>query len=805
MIHRISSCLLKRMLGLFLFSSPLLMSGQNSIEGFILSSDDKLPVVGALIRLDSTFLSTSSDMNGHFSFSGLKKPSYQAKISHLSFVQQNILLSPGRNDYSISLSPKFYLADEINITATRVDFKNGSAFTNISREELQSKNLGQDIPYLINNQPSIVVTSDAGNGIGYSGIRLRGNDATRLNVTINGIPVNDAESHQVYWVDLPDLASSIDNIQLQRGLGSSTNGSGAFGGSLNIQTKHFSPTPYGEINSSAGSFNSLKNTVSFGTGLFHNLFSIDGRLSAISSDGYIDRASSDLKSLYLSAGMYQTKQSIRFIMISGKEKTYQAWNGIPQEILDTNRTFNLSGQYFDQNGKEYFYNNQTDNYQQDYYQLLYSRVLTSNVNANIALHYTHGKGYYEEFKNEATPGSYNLEPIIIGDSTISAFNLIRRKWLDNDFYGFTFSFNYENKKWAVNIGGAANRYNGLHYHEIIAAEILPATTFPYEYFRDTANKNDANIFLRANYSVTERIDITVDLQERIVSYSFDGLNPDFTEGRQKISLNFFNPKISVNYRPNSLQRIYGYAGMGHKEPVRDDYLAATSAHRPEVESMNDFEAGYEFRNEKLSLSVNLYHMDYASQLVLTGKINDVGEYIRESVKNSSRSGIETQVGYTLSKKIDAKVNFTFSKNRIENYVEYVDKDDWTQVANTYKNTEIAFSPSLISGGELSYHISKNLIFQFNEKYVGKQYLDNTSASTRQLEAYFLGGLTGKWTIPVKGLQRLEVTMMINNIFDQKYIPSGYTFSYYEGSTRSDYNYYFPQAGRNWMAGIKVVF
>ncbi|MFN8166619.1 MAG: TonB-dependent receptor [Bacteroidia bacterium] len=665
------------------------------------------------------------------------------------------------------------------------------------------KELGPDIPSLLSLQPSVVTTSDAGNGIGYSGIRVRGNDATRLNVTLNGVPVNDAESHQVYWVDLPDLASSVDNIQFQRGLGNSTNGAGAFGSSLNIQTTKFSMQPYGQISSSYGSFNSFKNTVRFGSGIIHQHFSFDGRLSAIQSDGYIDRASSDLKSLYLSGGYYDSKQSLRALIISGKEKTYQAWYGLPKEVLDTNLTFNYAGMYTDNSGNTRYYDNQTDNYQQDYYQLLYSRSFSPSITGNLTLHYTHGKGYYEEFQNKDDLSSYSLENVMIGDSAITNANLIRRKWIDNDFYGATWSVNYQHSKTAINFGGSVNHYRGIHFNELIAGEVLPVDIFPYEYHRDVADKNDADVFIRAGYDITNKLNVTADIQERMVKYSFTGLNVDFSESLQNVSLNFFNPKLTLTYKINPLQRAYLYVGQGHKEPVRDDYLVATSANRPQAESMTDIEAGYEFTSENFSAGINLYDMIYDSQLILTGKINDVGEYIRESVKDSYRRGAEIQLAYKFCRAADIKVNFTMSENKIKNYTEYVDY--YAQLAFNYTNTDISFSPSIISGSEINFHPVKNLDIQLNGKYVGKQYLDNTSSDLRKLDPYFLAGVSSNWKIAIKGGVTLSLTLQVNNLFDKKYISNGYTYNDYSGGQRNDYNYYFPQAGRNWMVGVVIGF
>ena len=775
---------------------------QSILHGTITNIKDGTPVRGASITIENSLLTSITDVEGHFTIKIKNETDLQAVISHVSFEKKKIALSIS-SENKISLEPKIYLADEVTIYSTRVDKKTGAAFNNISKEELAKVNLGQDLPILLNNLPSVVTTSDAGGGVGYTGIRVRGNDASRVNVTINGIPINDAESHQVYWVDLPDLASSVDNIQFQRGLGSSTNGAGAFGASLNLQTTKISQSPYGSLSSSFGSFNTNKNSVAFGTGVLNNHFTVDGRMSLINSDGYIDRASSALRSLYLSGGYYDSKQFLRAVIITGKERTYQAWYGISQDSVATNRTYNPAGEYYDALGNAHYYNNQTDNYQQDYYQLFYSRTLTPNITANVGLHYTKGKGYYEEFKQDESFGSYGLNNLIFGTDTVDHTNLLRRKWLSNDFYGATWSFDYSKNSLDIKFGGAGNKYIGRHYNEIIAATISPIQTFPYTYYDDTANKTDVNFYLKSDYHFNKKLTVTLDLQERIVNYDFSKLLP---AGTDNAKLNFFNPKIGFNYSFNNKNEIYFYVGAGHKEPIRDDYLVSTINSRPQPESLVDYETGYNFAGNQLAFSVNGYFMNYQNQLILTGKINDVGEYIRENVKDSYRAGVETQVTYKFTKDFSFNGNITVSENKIKSFTEYVDDyDGGQQYVNNYENTTISFSPSTIVAGSLNYKLLKNIDLNLNTKYVGKQYLDNSTNESRKIDGYFVTNFRTNYSLPVKGLRSLEFSLMINNIFSELYNANGYSYSGYISGKRSDYNFYYPQAKLNWLGGVTIKF
>jgi iron complex outermembrane receptor protein len=795
----------RNVIQLVLIAFPTIAFAQDKITGTIYDAETGVPVAGAVVQIDSTFYTTTSDLGGHFSFSGLKVKQYHITVSHISFVSLNTFLEPGV-DLRIKLSRRTYLSEEVNISANRTGSNSTFAFSLINKKELEKNNLGKDMVSFLNFLPSVVTTSDAGNGIGYSGIRIRGSDATRVNVTINGIPVNDAESHQVYWVDLPDLVSSVEDIQVQRGIGSSTNGSGAFGGSINIQTHKLSVKPYAKINSSAGSFNTFKNTIAFGSGLLAKYFSLEGRVSKITSDGYVDRATGNLRSFFVSGGYYGKKNSLRAVVFSGKEKTYQSWYGLPENLLDSIRTFNQAGLYFDVQGNLKFYENQTDNYRQDNYQLLYSHEFNSSLNANLALHYTKGKGYYEEYKPGENFSDYSLTLTNTADTSTKISDLIRQLWLSNDFYGLTWSVNLEKSKWNLIAGGAASIYSGKHFGKVISSLVPMEQKYPYQYYADDADKTDANVFIRGEFAASEKMKLYFDVQERAVhySYTYPGIIPFYLSNLQKVNLFFFNPKAGFNYLLSPSLQAYISAGVGHKEPVRDDYVSSFPPFHPEPESMIDYEAGLRYNSGKLSCAFNAFYMDYKSQLILNGKINTVGEYIRESVRDSYRTGGEMEVRYNYSAHVNLKGNLTLSKNRIKKYFEYVDNyDGGPQIVNIYERSPIAFSPEINGGAILEIVPVKNSSIGFAGKYVGKQYLDNTGNENRKLEPYFISDLYFSYSLHPRKMKEISFHLSFYNLFNTEYISNGYTYSGYKSGLRNDYNFYYPQAKINWLGGIIV--
>ena len=757
----------KILITVLLMAAPFMAIAQFSISGKVKNKGSQEALAGATIRISNTFIASTSDEEGKFEIKNLKQGTYIVNASFIGFQDYMDTIQLTENKIiDIQLSENTILMDEVMVIATRVDEKSAMAFTNINKQQIAEQNLGQDLPYLLNQQPSVVTTSDAGAGVGYTGMRIRGVDATRINVTINGIPVNDAESQGTYWVDLPDIASSIDNIQIQRGVGKSTNGAGAFGASLNIQTTKLNTKGYGEYNTSFGSFNTFKNTVNAGTGLIDNKFAVDVRLSKISSNGFIDKAASDLKSYYLSGAYYGKKTIIKFITFSGLEETYQAWNGIPEsrlkgdiqgmndyilrnglDAVDAAHLLNSNSRTYNQ----FTYKNQVDNYKQDYYQLHFSHQFNSNWNANIALHYTKGKGYYEEYKKEQRFSDYGLQDIIIGIDTITKTDIVRRRWLDNDFYGTTYSLNYNSfKKFSATLGGAYNKYDGLHYGEIIWAKYASNSQLHQNYYSNAATKTDGTIFINANYLVVKKINLFADMQYRVVNYSFLGYDNNLNTIQQTASLSFINPKIGVNYDFNTNTNVYASYSIGNKEPSRNDYTQSTPKSRPKFETLNDLEIGYKQRTKIVRWGLNIYNMRYKNQLVLTGAVNDVGAYNRTNVESSYRTGIELECGIKILKSLSWEANATFSKNKVINFQEFIDNYDSTaQRLNTYKETDIAFSPNVIVGSTLTFEPIKNLKFNFISKYVGEQFLDNTSNKYRKLNPFLVNDLRINYSFKTK--------------------------------------------------------
>lgn len=671
--------------------------------------------------------------------------------------------------------------DEVLVSAIRVNSKTPVSFSNLSKKEIQNRNLGQDIPILMNYMPSVVTTSDAGNGVGYTGIRVRGTDATRVNVTINGIPYNDSESHGTFWVNMPDFASSLQSVQLQRGVGTSTNGSGAFGASLNMLTDSYSEKASGEISNSFGSFNTRKHTVKFSTGLLNDHFEIAGRVSTLNSDGYIDRASSDLKSYFLQGTYVGTTTLIKALAFGGNEKTYQSWNGIDGETLLTNRTFNSAGIFTDEAGQTLFYDNETDNYQQDHYQLHWNEKVSNTWNTNLAFHYTKGKGYYENYKEEADFSSYGLTRISINGTTINTTDLIRQKWLDNDFYGTTFSANYQSNKLDFIFGGSYNKYEGNHFGKVIWARYAGPSELGDHYYDDYASKTDGTAFAKANYKVNDKWSLFGDLQIRNVNYK---ANSDET-GVVNDTFSFFNPKAGLNYTVNSKNNVYFSYARANREPNRTDYEGGNV----KPEKLNDFELGWRYLSDKVQLNSNLYYMAYKDQLILTGTLDDVGSPIRSNSEKSYRLGLEVDAAITISKEISLRPNITLSTNK---------NLDLAVSGQNYGTKDISYSPPVIAGNSLIYKPTESLQIIWLQKYVGQQYMNNIELPEAKLADYFINDLNVTYEIKPKSVFKSIVFKgLVNNIFDKKYSSNGYMWDIYP--------YYYPQAGTNLIAGITLLF
>ncbi len=785
---------------------PAISFAQNDFSGKVTDGTTGEPLPGCIVTLVGTFTGTVADLNGNFILKNVDPNS--CFVFHAAGFHIDTACAAGVMplNLTIILQRDSFLLEEIIVNAIRANENSALAYTTLSKKDLEKNNFGQDLPYLLDQTPSVVTSSDAGTGFGYTGIRIRGSDNTRVNVTINGIPVNDAESQGTYWVDLPDVVSSIDNIQIQRGAGTSTNGAGAFGGSINLQTDGVQPKPYGEIMSSGGSFNTFRTTMKAGTGLMENGFAFDTRLSRINSEGFIDRGASDLSSWYLSAAWFGKNVAVKAIAFSGQEKTYQCWYGIPEDSIKTgNRTFNPAGMYTDLNGKIQYYDNETDNYKQDYYQLHFLFHGNDHWNFNAALHATRGLGYYEEFRQGDDLFNYGLDTSIATD-------LVRRLWLDNWFYGITYGAQYDNhKKTTLVIGGATNNYEGQHYDQLIWSQFLPlGTPSVYQYNQNYAHKFDANLFARMNYQATQKLNVFIDLQIRNVSYHFTGLDTSGFTSPQDASLNFFNPKAGFTFRPNEKNTLYYSFSSANKEPNRDDYVNSTINSRPSAESLYDNELGWKYGKNRMQFATNFYYMYYQNQLVLTGKVNDVGSYTRVNVPKSYRAGIEFETNinllHTEKHSIVISENFTYSVNKIKTYLEYLDDyDNGGQVVNIYNNTDIAFSPSIIESTSLTYICKKGFSASLTNKIVGKQFLDNTSHNSRILDSYSVAGLRLSYSFKPKTFKEITVAALVNNLFDQKYSSNGYTYGYIYGGETGYYNNYFPQAGINFLGMVTLKF
>jgi iron complex outermembrane receptor protein len=691
----------------------------------------------------------------------------------------------------------FLLLEPVEVRAIRAGENSPFTKTNISKKEIEKLNLGQDLPFILNQTPSVVVNSDAGNGVGYTGIRIRGSDASRINVTLNGVPFNDAESQGNFFVDLPDFSSSVGSMQVQRGVGTSSNGAGAFGASINISTNEVNSKPYFEFNNSYGSFNTWKNTVKVGSGLVGDHFTTDFRLSKISSDGYIDRAGTDLKSIYFSTAYLGKKNSIRFNMFSGKEKTYQAWYGVSETDLKSNRTINYAG--MERPGDPY--DNETDNYKQDHYQLFFNEELTKRLKLSTGLFYIKGKGYYEQYKADQAFSDYSLPAPIYGTDTITNTDLVRQLWLDNDFYGNISSLQYKGDKTQFTLGGGWNRYKGNHYGDVVWAE--KGLALPGRWYDLDANKNDLTIYFKQQTKVGSVVSVFYDLQYRRVKYNIYGFrdNPGLII---KNKYNFFNPKAGLSFQKNTWSGYLSYS-RGQKEPNRDDFEAGISQ-QPKAEKLNDIELGVEKRNDNYRVGITGYYMHYKDQLVLTGKINDVGAYARTNIPKSYRAGVELVAAVKPVNWFNASANFAVSKNKVEGFTEFIDDyDNGGQQTKQYSSTNIAFSPNLVGAATISFIPIKNAEISLLSKYVGKQYLDNTQNESRKLNAYYTQDARIIYTISKGCLKELNIILQANNLFDKLYEPNGYTFSYYYGGSLTTENYYFPMAGRNYMIGVNVRF
>ncbi len=772
--------------------STSVVAQEFSLSGRVKDEKNGQMLAGASVQIKNSSRATVADEFGRFRIEKLPPGEHTLKIRFLGYKdhEEKISLNEDRV-LEITLKESAQLTDEVIVYATRANEKTPSTFTNVTGSVLQKQNFGQDMPFLLNWTPSLVTTSDAGAGIGYTGLRIRGSDATRINVTINGIPYNDSESQGTFWVNIPDIASSTQSVQIQRGVGTSTNGAGSFGGSVNVQTISQQRDPYAEAMVGAGSFNSQRYTVKAGTGLINNHWSFDGRASKITSDGYIDRATSDLTSYYLSGGYYGDKTIIKGIFFGGHEVTYQSWNGVDEATMKSNRTFNSAGALYDVDYKVIgYYDNEVDNYRQDHGQLHVTQRINDFWNANISFHYTNGRGYFEQYKQAVPFADMGLNDLVIGDSTLTYGDFIIRKWLDNKFYGTTFSFNYEKEKTALSIGGAYNQYaKAKHFGEIIWAQHAGNTRIRDHFYEGESQKNDFNVFVKWNYEISSALNAFVDLQYRHVNYETSGIDDDQSSYDFKDDLNFFNPKAGVSYAVSEKDVLYASYAVANREPNRTDYLNGDE--KPKPERLDNIEAGWRRSTDRYTLELNYYWMNYTDQLVLTGELDNVGNPIRANVGKSYRTGVELTGSVRFNDRLTWTANVTGSVNKNKDYV--ADERSLTEP----KNTAITLSPNWIAGSQLNWSVFRKFQASLLSKYVGEQYLDNTQTSTLMLDSYFINDLRFSYSFNLKEIKAIELSLLVNNVFDVKYASNGYS---YDGTP-----YYYPQAGTNFISMITFKF
>jgi iron complex outermembrane recepter protein len=794
---------------------PGVLSAQMNFFGKVYDKSSRKTLPGAHIHIPKINRTAISDQNGNFSILSLKEDSYSVQVSYLGYDIYTTTIAAAENNYmEIYLEPAAYLSEEVIVKASRAAIDAPLSYSNISREHIELFHTATDLPYLLQSTPSVVVTSDAGAGIGYTGIRIRGTDITRINVTMNGIPVNDPESHAVFFVNMPDLVSSVDNMQIQRGVGSSANGSAAFGASINIKTDPQTPDPYVSMNSFFGSYTSMRNTLKFGTGKSQSGFSLEGRLSKISSDGYIDRGWSDLKSFYLSGSWQTDKSLVKLLVTSGQEKTYQAWYGIPKDSLKTNRRYNPSGEMVNKDGLiTGYYDNQTDNYQQDYYQLHLAHRFKTNVYLNASAFLTKGKGYYESWRSSEEFSNYGLPNLDINGTIIDRTDLIRQKWLDNDFYGFNTALHYDVGQTNIVLGTGWNKYLGDHFGHIVWATYTSTSTPKWNWYSNAGQKTDYHTYIRATHKLNNKISIYTDLQYRGIDYTISGTHDDLRDIGQNHHFSFFNPKAGLSVAISQNQIAYLSAGVSNREPNRSVYRDADEGQEISKEQLIDYEIGYKAQYNQLRLETNLYYMQYNNQLVLTGKINNVGAPILTNVPESYRAGIEVSLNYNFTKKLQFAGNIALSTNKIKNFTEFVDNwnywDDPDNEPYQYQfdlgRTDISFSPTLVAGSILSYKLFEKSQITFSTNFVSRQYIDNTSTIDRSIDPYLVNNLSFTHSISIKHIEHFSLHLHLNNIFNEAYEGNAWVYRYIYDGEPYVLDGYFPQANFHWMLGLKVMF
>lgn len=771
------------------------------------------PLAGATVVLKGTFMGTMTDAGGIFKIEKVREGDAQLIFSFIGYETKAIDLSVKSDTVvNIILTQTSVMTDDVVISATRAGSRAPLAYSNVDRTVLEKLGTAGDMPYLLTLTPSFVETSEAGNGVGYTGMRIRGTDASRINVTIDGIPLNDPESQQVFWVDLPDLSSSVDNIQVQRGVGTSTNGAGAFGASINIQTRGIENEPFAGISSAAGSFGTFKNSITAGTGLLNDKFAFQMRFSDVKSDGYIRRTGSDHQSAFLS-GLYRSGKSlIKANIILGREHTGIGWWGVPEEMLKTDRRYNPAGEYTDDQGITRYYDNESDNYSQDHYQLIFSRKIADDLSFHTALHYTRGKGYYEEYKEDEPYSDYGLGNVKISDSTLFTTDLIRRKWMANDFYGIVYSLKYNNEKVEASLGGGFNIFSGDHFGRIIWMQYPGPTERDHQWYFNNGEKREASLYGKMTAKISPVASLFGDLQYRYIKYILEGKDDDLKNIGQTHRFNFFNPKTGVYLTVGDGQEAYASVAVAHREPTRTDFKEASGDNQatPGAERLFDAELGYRLNLSLSSFAVNLYGMFYKDQLVPTGELSNVGYPIMTNVDRSYRVGAELSAGFVPVEFLTWNFNLTLSRNKIRNFVEYYLDYNTTDWSSEYKNkdlgtVDIAYSPGVTGTSDFTVKPLPDVDIHLITKYVGKQYFDNTMSSNRMLDPYLVNNVIIGFTPRFRNIRKVEIQAIANNIFNSEYENNAYGGNWYEDGSEKTWAYYFPQAGINFMFKLGFTF
>lgn len=705
--------------------------------------------------------------------------------------------------------------NEIIVSATRVNEHAPIAFNNVSAQEIKANNTAKNIPYILQTLPSIVAYSEDGSGVGNTSFRIRGTDATRINVTLNGMPLNNPESQEVYWVNIPDLSNSLQSIQVQRGVGSSTNGSGAFGASISLKTQGARPQAYGEASTGVGSYNTFTSTIAAGTGILKNGLSFDARYSRVTGDGYIRNGKVNHRSAYASASYYNKNQLFKLSYLNGIQHTGITWEGISPEQLKTDRKYNPAGAYYDEAGNVHYYDNETDNYYSDIIQFTYSNALSDKLSLNVGLSYNHGYGYYENYKADPKFKKYGLDPQLVNDSTYKSSDVITRKLMKNNFYVGNFTLNYISDKLTLTGGGNLTSYQGDHYGKLLWVKYNKNISDKYEWYRGDADKKEFSVFGKITYNILDNLAIFGDMQYRYIDYRMSGIDDDLENITNKNYYSFFNPKAGLSYSFNN-NEVYASLSISNREPLRTDIKESVkggSTQKIQPERMFDYELGYRYSSAIASFNANLYYMRYKDQMVQTGKLNDVGYKLMQNVPTSYRMGIELSGAVQPANWIRIDANVTLSQNKIKNYTAYYDlynnQNDYEFVKQTSEylgTTNISFSPNVIGSGILTITPYKALSLALVGKYVGKQYYDNTSNKDNRLADYFVSNIVLGYTFKTQKIGEVDLQFSVNNILNKRYVGNAWVATdKLEDGSEIVYTGLYPQATRNIMAKLGIRF